>query len=256
MFDVQLYDLRMFRRNVHPGIKSTAGADTRQLTTAVNSCCIFISHNNDDYFYYQNILDNVSLLSFRRLLISYYDISVCFVWGKIMTLSVLFICFVYSQHKPVWTITTMMKMRPRPLFPKRREMIFLCRNTSYTPCYTTCYTCYHVTHVTLCYTPYYILHILHNVTYVLQWVTCYTMSHHVTQCYTPCYTSSFQQRWRWFCCVGTLAETQLRERGSVLRLSHLQGKHFISRLSVKVNILYLRFSVKVNILYLRLSVKL
>ena len=40
---------------------------------------------------------------------------------------------------------------------------------------------HHATHVTLCYTPYYILHILHNVTYVLQRVTCYTMSHHVTQ---------------------------------------------------------------------------
>ena len=116
--------------------------------------------------------------------LSYYDISVCFVWGKIMTLSVLFICFVYSQHKPVWTITTMMKMRPRPLFPKRREMIFLCRNTSYTPCYTMlhtlpCNTCYTMLHT--------ILHILHNVTYVLQRVTCYTMSHNVTPCYT-CYT--------------------------------------------------------------------
>ena len=116
----------------------------------------------------------MSLLSFRRLLISYYDISVCLVWGKIMTLSVLFICFVYSQHKPVWTITTMMKMRPRPLFPKRREMIFLCRNTSYTPCYTMlhtlpCNTCYTMLHT--------ILHILHNVTYVLQ---RHTMSHHVT----------------------------------------------------------------------------
>ena len=100
--------------------------------------------------------------------LSYYDISVCFVWGKIMTLSVLFICFVYSQHKPVWTITTMMKMRPRPLFPKRREMIFLCRNTSYTPCYTMLHVLHYVTH---------------HITYYIFYTICFTV-HHVTPCYT------------------------------------------------------------------------
>ena len=116
--------------------------------------------------------------------LSYYDISVCFVWGKIMTLSVLFICFVYSQHKPVWTITTMMKMRPRPLFPKRREMIFLCRNTSYTPCST-------MLHMLPCNTCYTMLHTILHITYFTQCYICFTMSnmlHHVTPCYTMLHT--------------------------------------------------------------------
>ena len=110
--------------------------------------------------------------------LSYYNISVCFVWGKIMTLSVLFICFVYSQHKPVWTITTTMKIIPRPPFQKGGRW-FSCVGTHLTHRVTPCYTCYTMLHT--------ILHI----TYFTQCYICFTMSnmlHHVTPCYTMLHT--------------------------------------------------------------------